>query len=393
MVKEQPGRPRLRPVLELGHEPAAVAGHRRRPGAAPGRRLDAPGRRRGRISRRRTTGRRSVSTSTARQVSSLGDRGHDPDLRLAAQDRRERDLGRVVHGPDRRGAGLPPCAERGRDPGGHDDADHLSGRDASERAGHALRDRRSRAGVPDVGRRDRQHRRRPLQRPSLDDARASRRATANRIAQPTGTSYTNTGLAPGTYYYKVTAEDAAGNVGPASNEANGTAAADTTPPTAPTNLTATGGAGQVALGWTASTDTAGIARYNVHRSTVAGFTPSAANRIAQPTGTSYTDTGLAAGTYYYRVIAEDPSGNLEHALERGDCDRERRATERARRRVQHGSGLRHLAPRPLRQRATTARSAARRGRRPAGSGARSASTARAASSPSPTRARSTSRRR
>ena len=134
-------------------------------------------------------------------------------------------------------------------------------------------------------------------------------SSANRIAQPTGTTYTNTGLAPGVYYFKVTAEDAAGNVGPPSNEANGTAAADTTPPTAPTNLTATGGAGQVALGWSASTDTAGIARYNVHRSTVAGFTPSAANRIAQPTGTSYTDTGLAAGTYYYRVIAEDPSGN------------------------------------------------------------------------------------
>ena len=134
-------------------------------------------------------------------------------------------------------------------------------------------------------------------------------SSANRIAQPTGTTYTNTGLAPGVYYFKVTAEDAAGNVGPPSNEANGTAAADTTPPTAPTNLTATGGAGQVALGWSASTDTAGIARYNVHRSTVAGFTTSSANRIAQPTGTSYTDTGLAAGTYYYRVIAEDPSGN------------------------------------------------------------------------------------
>ncbi len=134
-------------------------------------------------------------------------------------------------------------------------------------------------------------------------------STANRIAQPTGTSYTNTGLAPGTYYFKVTAEDAAGNVGPPSNEASGTALADTTPPTAPSNLTATGGAGQISLGWGASSDAGGIARYNVHRSTVAGFTPSSANRIAQPTGTSYTDTGLAAGTYYYRVIAEDPSGN------------------------------------------------------------------------------------
>ena len=40
-----------------------------------------------------------------------------------------------------------------------------------------------------------------------------------------------------------------------------------------------------------STDNVGVVRYNVHRSTTPGFTPSAANRIAQPTGTSYTDTG------------------------------------------------------------------------------------------------------
>ena len=51
-------------------------------------------------------------------------------------------------------------------------------------------------------------------------------------------------------------------------------------------------------------------RYNVHRSTTAGFTPAAANRVGQPTGTSYTDSGLAAGTYYYRVTAEDAAGNI-----------------------------------------------------------------------------------
>jgi hypothetical protein len=38
---------------------------------------------------------------------------------------------------------------------------------------------------------------------------------ANRIGQPTAASFTDTGLAPGVYYYKVTAQDAAGNVGPA----------------------------------------------------------------------------------------------------------------------------------------------------------------------------------
>ena len=75
-------------------------------------------------------------------------------------------------------------------------------------------------------------------------------------------------------------------------------------------MTATPGAGQVALCWAAATDNVGVARYNVHRSTTAGFTPSAANRIAQPSGTSYTDTGLAAGTYYYKVTAEDAAGNV-----------------------------------------------------------------------------------
>ena len=138
-------------------------------------------------------------------------------------------------------------------------------------------------------------------------------SAANRIAQPTGTTYSDTGLSAGTYYYKVAAEDAAGNVGPTGNEASAAATADTTPPTVPASLVATGGAGQVALTWGASTDAGGIARYNVHRSTTSGFTPSAANRIAQPTGTSYTDTGLAAGTYFYKVTAEDAAGNVSGA--------------------------------------------------------------------------------
>ena len=81
-------------------------------------------------------------------------------------------------------------------------------------------------------------------------------------------------------------------------------------PTAPGNLSASGSISSVALSWTAATDNTAVARYNVHRGTTAGFTPSVANRIAQPTGTTYTDTGLAAGTYYYRVTAEDAAGNI-----------------------------------------------------------------------------------
>ena len=56
----------------------------------------------------------------------------------------------------------------------------------------------------------------------------SRPRLANRIAQPTTTGYVDN-TSPGSYFYKVTAEDAAGNVGPASNEAAATVTADTTP--------------------------------------------------------------------------------------------------------------------------------------------------------------------
>ena len=133
---------------------------------------------------------------------------------------------------------------------------------------------------------------------------------ANRIAQPTGTTFADTGLAAGaTFYYKVTAEDAAGNVGPASNEATATVS-DPIPPSAPGTLVATGGFNQAALSWGAATDNVGVVRYNVHRATTSGFTPTSGNRIAQPTGTSFTNTGVAPGTYYYKVTAEDAAGNV-----------------------------------------------------------------------------------
>ena len=135
---------------------------------------------------------------------------------------------------------------------------------------------------------------------------------ANRIAQPTGLSYADPGVAPGSYFYKLTAEDAAGNISPVSNTASATVA-DTSPPSTPTNLAATGGAGQASLTWTAANDNVGVTRYNLHRATSPGFTPTVGNRIAQPTGSSYTDTGLAAGTYYYRVTAEDAAANISPA--------------------------------------------------------------------------------
>ncbi|MGI8686135.1 MAG: LamG-like jellyroll fold domain-containing protein, partial [Acidimicrobiales bacterium] len=94
------------------------------------------------------------------------------------------------------------------------------------------------------------------------------------------------------------------------NTSIGVLTPDTQAPTAATGLTASIGSGSVGLTWTTATDNVGVAGYDVHRSTTPGFAPSAANRIAQPAGASYTDPGLAPGTYFYRVVARDAAGNV-----------------------------------------------------------------------------------
>jgi hypothetical protein len=100
--------------------------------------------------------------------------------------------------------------------------------------------------------------------------------------------------------------------------------ADTVPPTAPTNVVVTGGIGTANLSWSTSTDNVGVTGYDVYRSTAAGFTPSAANKVGQTAATSFTDNGLSAGTYYYLVAARDAAGNVSdpsneaHATVAGD---------------------------------------------------------------------------
>ena len=85
---------------------------------------------------------------------------------------------------------------------------------------------------------------------------------------------------------------------------------DSVPPTAPSGLTASGSEGAATLTWSAAGDNTGVVAYNVHRSTTGGFAPSVTNRVAQTPATSYTDTGLASGTYYYQVTAQDAAGNI-----------------------------------------------------------------------------------
>ncbi|HJZ53858.1 MAG TPA: LamG-like jellyroll fold domain-containing protein, partial [Gemmataceae bacterium] len=97
------------------------------------------------------------------------------------------------------------------------------------------------------------------------------------------------------------------------NDMNTRVNSDTQAPTVPTNLTATGAINTATLSWTASSDNVGVDHYDVYRSTTSGFTPSAANKVGQSTTPGYTDTGLAPGTYYYRVDAADTAGNVSAA--------------------------------------------------------------------------------
>lgn len=77
---------------------------------------------------------------------------------------------------------------------------------------------------------------------------------------------------------------------------------DTSPPTAPTNLLVNAvSTSQINLSWSASTDNVGVTSYDVYRNNYIVGTVST---------TSYSDTGLSAGTVYnYHVKARDAAGN------------------------------------------------------------------------------------
>ncbi|HYR91037.1 MAG TPA: fibronectin type III domain-containing protein [Terriglobia bacterium] len=134
--------------------------------------------------------------------------------------------------------------------------------------------------------------------------------TFAQIAAPTTTTYSDTGLTPSTAYsYRVRATDAAGNLSGYSNTASATTT-DTVAPSAPSSLTTTVvSATRIDLSWAASTDNVGVTGYRVERCQGANCTTFA--QIATPIATTYSNTGLTAGTSYsYRVRAVDAAGNL-----------------------------------------------------------------------------------
>jgi chitodextrinase len=131
------------------------------------------------------------------------------------------------------------------------------------------------------------------------------------VGQVAGTEYVDTSALPGTTYsYQVSAYDQAGNSSApsAAVEVKTVNIADSQPPAAPTNLTATSvSPSQINLRWTASSDNIGVAAYDVYRSTGKG----SAIKVATVSKTSLGDTGLDPKTKYnYYVIARDSALNV-----------------------------------------------------------------------------------
>lgn len=113
-------------------------------------------------------------------------------------------------------------------------------------------------------------------------------------------TYTDTAVSAGqTYSYRVTPTLSGGQYDPSSPQTV------MLPPSAPTNLAATGGAAQVGLTWTGVT---GATSYNLYRGTSAGGEAAIAVQIGL-TGTSYTDPSLTNGqAYFYTLTAVNAGG-------------------------------------------------------------------------------------
>ncbi len=131
-------------------------------------------------------------------------------------------------------------------------------------------------------------------------------------------SYVDTTVSGGsTYSYKIVSVDTAQPCSsPASACSSATATGQCTVKPTFAGAASANSAGtascEVDVSWAAATPNCGAnpARYNVYRSTTAGFTPSAANLLQScVTTTSLADTDVGNATYHYIVRAEDPNGS------------------------------------------------------------------------------------
>ena len=128
-----------------------------------------------------------------------------------------------------------------------------------------------------------------------------------------GTIFADTGLTGSTSYsYRVRAKDTAGNTGPYSNVTSATTGTVAPIISAPGTLSAGAtNATQVALSWGAATETGGtLSQYLIERCQGAGCSSFTQVGTTAVPATTFTDSGLTAGTSYsYRVRAQDSAGN------------------------------------------------------------------------------------
>jgi regulation of enolase protein 1 (concanavalin A-like superfamily) len=129
------------------------------------------------------------------------------------------------------------------------------------------------------------------------------------VAAANATTYTDTGLAAGTYTYRVRATNGAGDSA-YTNVSTGVTLAAATVPTAPSNLVATAAStSSITLKWSdnSSTETG----YKIERSLNGGAF--AQIFLTAANATTYSDTGLAAGTYSYRVRGTNAVGDSAYS--------------------------------------------------------------------------------
>lgn len=125
------------------------------------------------------------------------------------------------------------------------------------------------------------------------------------VQSVSGTSFHDAGLAPNTSYnYTVQAYDTNAHTSSLSTAKTIITTADTSAPTAPTNVTANAvSGGQVTLTWTVSTDNYAVSGYRIYRGGTLLTTTTAMTH-------SFNDTTVSANSSYsYSVSAVDDSNN------------------------------------------------------------------------------------
>jgi hypothetical protein len=126
------------------------------------------------------------------------------------------------------------------------------------------------------------------------------------------TSYVDSGLSDGTYYYGIFAIDSNGNYSSAGTAPSVTI--DTLAPSVPASFTATASGSSITLDWTNPND-ADFSYVTIQFSTSSyPATPNDGTTVASTAATQYTLSNLSDATYYFSIFAYDYSGNYSNAV-------------------------------------------------------------------------------